>query len=149
MKYLLLTISILFITSTQAEVYKWVDDKGTVHYGDKPQAGSKAVDVEPHETIARPATAGEDELSREEKRQRVSDMLEEDRLAKNKEREKQNRERERKKRECNRLKDTQRRVQHAGSLYRLDEDGNRVTISNEQRQKSEKRLRQQLKKACS
>lgn len=149
MKYLLLMVSILYIASAQAEVYKWVDDKGRVHYGDKPESGSQAVDVKQHETGSKSVDIGEDELSREEKRQRVSDMLEEDRLAKNKQREKENRERERKKRECNRLKDTQRRVEHAGSLYRLDKDGNRVTISNEQRQKSQKNLRKQLKKACS
>ena len=147
MKYLLL-IAALYVVSVQAEVYKWVDDKGRVHYGDKPGAGSQVVEVKQHEAQDKPAAIGEDELSRDEKRQRISDMLEEDRLAKNEKREKENKERERKKRECNRLKDHQRHVERAAGLYRLDKDGNRVIISNEQRKKSQQNLRKQIKRAC-
>ena len=149
MKRLLLIVAALYVVSAQAEVYKWVDEKGRVHYGDKPQAGSQAVEVKQHEAPDKPAAIGEDELSRDEKRQRISDMLEEDRLAKNEKREKENKERERKKRECNRLKDRQRHVERATGLYRLDKDGNRVFILNEQRKKSQQKLRKRIKKACS
>ena len=149
MKCLLLIISVLYVVSAQAEVYKWVDEKGRVHYGDKPTVGSQPVEVKQHEARDKPAATGEDELTRDEKRQRVSDMLEEDRLAKNKEREKEKRERERKKRECNRLKDHQRHVERASRLYKLDKDGNRVFMPNDQREKSQQKLRKRIKKACS
>lgn len=148
MKYLLAIIAVLYIVSAQAEVYKWVDEKGRVHYGDKPTTGSQAVEVRRYGTSNKPASSGEDELSRDEKRQRISDILEEDRLAKNKQRDKKNKERKKKKRKCNRLKDRQRHYERASGLYNLDKDGNRIYISNEQREKSEQKLRRQIKKAC-
>jgi len=149
MKSLLIIIAVLYTASVQAEVYKWVDEKGRVHYGDKPTTGSQAVEVRQYGSSNKPATSGDDELSRDEKRQRISNMLEEDRLAKNKKREKKNEQREKKKRKCNRLKDRQRHYERATGLYNLDKNGNRVYISNEQREKSEQKLRQQIKKACS
>ncbi len=148
MKSLLVIVAILYTASVQAEVYKWVDENGRVHYGDKPGAGSQAIEVRQYETSNKPASSGGDELSRDKKRQRISDMLEEDRLTKNKQREKKNKEREKKKRKCNRLKDRQRHYERASGLYNLDKDGNRIYISNEQREKSEQKLRQQIKKAC-
>jgi hypothetical protein len=148
MKYLLSTIAFLYVVSAQAEVYKWVDETGTVHYGDSPESGSQAVKAQYHKAPKAPVTTGEDQLSREEKRQRISDMLEEDRLEKNKERERKKVERERKKRECNRLKDRQRHVERAGGLYNLDKNGNRVFMSNEQRKKSEQKLRKRIQKVC-
>ena len=57
--YLLALALLLPISSGGAELYKWVDDKGTIHYGDKPPADAnlkqitgnissfKTVDVEP------------------------------------------------------------------------------------------------------
>lgn len=149
MKCLLLIISVLYVVSAQAEVYKWVDEKGSVHYGDRPVAGSQAVEVKQHVVPHKPAATSGDELSRDEKRQRISDMLEEDRLAKNKQREKKNKERKRKKQECNRLKDHQRHVERASGLYKLDKDGNRVFMPNDQREKSQQKLRKRIKKACS
>ncbi len=148
MKSLLVIIAVLYTASAQAEVYKWVDEKGRVHYGDKPTSGSQAVEVRQYESSNKPATTGDGGLSRDEKRQRISDMLEEDRLAKNKQREKKNKQRERKKRECVQLKDRQRHYERANGLYKLDKDGNRVYISNAQREKSEQNLRKRIKKTC-
>lgn len=41
------------------QVYKWVDEKGRVHYGDKPEAAAKKLDVKPSSGPAKePAEAG-------------------------------------------------------------------------------------------
>lgn len=146
--YLLAVLAFLVAISARAEVYRWVDESGTVHYGDRPGSGSQAVEVEHLNTQNAPAVTGEDSDTRDEKRQRVSDMLEEDRLEKNKEKEEKRLERERKKRECNRLKDHQRRLKNTGGVYNLDKDGNRVFLSNEQRKKSEQKLNKWIQKAC-
>lgn len=148
MKCLLLIVTVLYVVSAQAEVYKWVDEKGRVHYSDRPEAGSQAVTVKQYRTPNKPVATGEDELSREEKRQRIIDMLEEDRLEKNKQRAKEKKQRLARKRECNQLKDYQRHADRASRLYRLDKEGNRVFMSNDQREKSQQRLRKQMKKAC-
>jgi hypothetical protein len=40
---------LIFATSVSAQVYRWVDEKGTVHYSNaKPRAGVKAVVVDPN-----------------------------------------------------------------------------------------------------
>ncbi|MGD8525024.1 MAG: glutaredoxin family protein [Thioalkalispiraceae bacterium] len=39
MKYFLITLSLLvFSTSSYSEIYKWIDDKGDVHFGDRKPA---------------------------------------------------------------------------------------------------------------
>ena len=149
MNYLLPILLFLHVVSAQAGVYKWVDETGAVHYGDRPQSGSQAVEVQQFNAPNKPALVDDDAVSRDEKRQRISDMLEEDRIDKNKEQEKKKVERERKKQECNRLKDRQRHVTNAGGLYKLDKDGNRVFMSDDQRKKSEAELRKRIQKACS
>ncbi len=42
MKTLFLLLAFLFSVSVSAEVYKWVDEGGKVHYGDSPDASSNA-----------------------------------------------------------------------------------------------------------
>lgn len=148
MNHLLSIIVFLFAASAQAEVYKWVDEAGTVHYGDRPELGSQLIEVRQYKARNIPLETGENQLPRAEKRQRISDMLEEDRLEKIKQRDKKKIERKRKRQECNRLRDRQRHVERASGLYNLDKDGNRVFMSNEQRQKSEQKLRKRIQKVC-
>ena len=81
-------------------------------------------------------------------RQRVTDSLETDRLEKKEEREKNQAERNEKRRNCNRLRDTQKRHKKSSRLYNLNKKGERVTLSAEQRGKSERRLQQRINKAC-
>ncbi|MBV8635044.1 MAG: DUF4124 domain-containing protein [Burkholderiaceae bacterium] len=42
MKTILLLLLALSVTSAQAQIYKWTDANGTVHYSDQPQDGQKA-----------------------------------------------------------------------------------------------------------
>lgn len=146
MRVLLLALACVFSSAVQAEVFKWVDDKGMVHYGDKQHNGSQAVEMQVDMTES--AAPKKNEVSRDEKRRRVTDALEEDRLEKKESREKKKIERERDKRRCNQLKDKKQRFDSAGSLYKLDKDGNRVYMSAKEREKSDKRLNDQIKKYC-
>ena len=149
MKYLLFIAGLVFVANIHAEVYKWVDEDGTVHYGDKPAEGSEEIKVQEYKTQDAPADFNNgEELSREEKRQRISDALEEDRLAKKEEREKKRKEREKRRKECNYLRDKQRGFASAGYLYKLDRDGNRIHMSNTQREQAENNLNKRIQKAC-
>ena len=140
---------IIFITPycLHAEIYKWVDAQGMVHYGDKPQSDN----VEKIQIKKSPVKENSDDTdkgSRKEMRQRVSDLLETDRLAKKEARKERKEEREHKRSECNSLKDKQKRFKNAGSIYNLNKNGERTTLSAEQRKKSEQRLQQRINKAC-
>ena len=52
----LLTLSLLFLSlAATAEIYKWVDDKGVVHYGDQPpKPGARPLEKLPELTTYRP-----------------------------------------------------------------------------------------------
>lgn len=145
MKYFFTLLFLVTPFCLQAEVYKWMDEQGNIHYGDRPQMDD-AVQMQLDTTTKTPDV---NKVSREELRQRVTDSLEEDRLAKKEAREKKSREREKRMEECNWLRDKQRRFSNAGGLYKLDKDGNRVFMSDESRKKTEQDLRNKIKRACS
>lgn len=58
MKLILCLLLALALPAASAQVYKWVDEKGRVHYGEKPPAGSKPSAVKsPAKPPGAPATA--------------------------------------------------------------------------------------------
>ncbi len=69
--------------SAHAAIYKWTDNKGHVHYGDKPGGASNAeqLNVDTSNTGIMP-----DDASRDEKRQRLLDAIQEDRQEKEQQR---------------------------------------------------------------
>ena len=135
-----------FALPLHAGVYKWTDSNGQVHYGDRPEqpAGAEELKVE-----TGPASGfALDDEERDEKRQRLLDAMQEDRLEKEELREKNRAEKEQRQRKCMVLKDRLRRAESASAMYKLDKDGNRVFYSSDQRKKSETRLQEQIRKTC-
>lgn len=55
-----------FSHSCSSEVYKWVDDQGRVHYGDKPQQGAEVMKsngrVSSYESVTYDAAGGQDKI---------------------------------------------------------------------------------------
>jgi hypothetical protein len=47
--FLSLSLAALFVADTSAEIYKWVDADGKVHFGDKPKDPAQARDAQPVE----------------------------------------------------------------------------------------------------
>lgn len=133
-------------TAVSAEVYKWVDEQGQVHYGDKaPEQGASSLQVDPGPAADTPPP---DEAERREKRHRLLRAYEQERQIKQqREQEQTAREAERKKR-CAWARDRLRRYTHAGALYDLDEEGNRRLLDDSQRQQAEANARQDVKKWC-
>lgn len=53
MRILIALALLLALLTSRAEVYRWVDDKGVVHYGDKaPKEGIKPVELPPLQTYS-------------------------------------------------------------------------------------------------
>jgi hypothetical protein len=132
--------------SASAGVYKWTDTMGQVHYGDKPTNASGAEEIR----VDGKASSGiaVDDESRDEKRQRLLDVMQEDRHEKEQQREKDRADQEQRQRRCVSLKDRLRHIESATGLYRLDKDGNRIFLSNEGRKQSENNLRAQINHNC-
>jgi hypothetical protein len=144
---LLFALCISVAATASAGVYKWTDAEGRVHYGDSPQAAQSATEVKVDETIDG-VSVGSDVESRDEKRQRLLDAMEEDRLEKKTQREAAQAEQTQRNQRCVRLKDRLKNQASATGVYRLDNQGNRVFIDDAQRKSAEAKLRAQINEAC-
>ena len=128
-----------------AEVYKWVDEAGNVHYGDRPDKAAGASEIQ----VDAPSLKTDIGELREEKRERLLEAMEEDRQELDRQRKQQQAERARRAKQCKRLKNTYDRYRYASGVYRKDKEGNRSYFSNEQRAKKEAQLRKRMKEVCS
>ena len=150
MKIYILLLMLISPFAVHAGVYKWVDENGKVHYGDQPQVTQPAVEMNiPDAASPSPSpTYSDDELSREEKRERLLQAMEEDRLEMQEKREKQKTEKERNRQRCNAYRDRMRHYERANALYKLDKEGNRVYMSDSERTSATKNLQAKIKKYC-
>ena len=83
-----------------------------------------------------------------EKRDRMIQVLEEDRKEREQKRKKYYAEKNKRLKHCASLKDRLRRYQDANSVYNLDKKGERKYHSNEERAGKESALRKQIHKNC-
>ncbi len=142
----MLVVTLLMLNSIMAgaEIFKWTDEKGNVHYGDKPMKNSTQVEVSEKNLSGELST----DESRAEKRRRLIDAMVEDREKKEQAEAKQRKKEQARKARCVRARDRMKSYQRANRLYRLDENGNRITLSDAEREKSTQRLQSQIDKYC-
>jgi hypothetical protein len=117
-----------------ATVYKWVDPDGNVHFGDRPDDLPKAEKVEvpvgqPGTTPPRPPAASTGE---------EAEPQQPDAAARREIREKN----------CEIARKTLEKNENIGRMYRLDERGERVFLSDEERDAVLKRSRDDVTKWC-
>ena len=149
MRYTSLIFLLMLPLVPQAAVYKWIDDEGNVHYGDKPTAAEPSVEMEVDEVVTIPSFGDRnDSMSRDERRERLLRAMEEDRLEKKQQREQKQALKQRNRQKCNHYRDRMRHYQRASGIYRLDEDGNRVYMSDADRTSATKNLQKKIDKYC-
>ena len=142
----MLTFWILWalVVPATAQVYKWVDEKGTTHYGEHPPQGRKAQEVEQHLANPGPAPGKADRPNWKEKdlEFRSRRIETEQAEAKKKQQEGANHE------ACNQARDHLTQMKAARRLYRLDEKGERVYQSGEEHQTSVAQLERLVSERC-
>ena len=158
-KIVLSTGLFLLLTQlAQAEIYKWVDEHGQTHYGEKPPAYNQAKKIQlrsqpghspsasskQNTTIEKPA----DTATRLEKQKKLIRALSEDRKQKKEQREKLQRMEKQRIRNCAIAKDDLRRYENSSAVYKVDDKGNRITLPSSERDKSILRARAEAKKWC-
>lgn len=149
MRYAGLLLLLMLPLVIQAAVYKWIDDEGNVHYGDKPTLSEPSVEVEVDDIVSVPLyDSNEGSMSREERRERLLQSMEEDRLEKKQQREQQQALKQQNRKKCNRYRDRMRHYERASGIYRLDEGGSRVYMSDADRAKATKNLQKKINKYC-
>lgn len=139
--------AVVLSTAAAAEVYRWTDAKGQVHYGQRPPHGQDARRMELPAGNAAPG--GEpDAAARREHRQRVLDDFEYRRQRKREEAARLEQQQAEKAAECQRLQRQWRRLTHAGPIYYRRPGGEREYIDDREREAQKDALRPRYRDAC-
>ena len=145
MKSIFIVLMLLFCSQAVAEIYKWVDDQGKVHYSDKPvKQDAQQLNIKT-EDINKSKLSQQERL---ERRQRLLQAYDEDRAKRKEEDSKAEKQQQRLQRECVIAKDRLAQYERSTGLYDLDKEGNRVMLSEKERESVTDRLRQQIKQHC-
>jgi len=127
-----------------AEVYKWVDEQGQTHYGEKPPtANSTEVKIQD--------TPGADEsvLKRNEESDKLLKVYEEERNIRNEEKQKAEEEERKRAEECMIAENDLRDMQQQGlAYYELDDKGKRKYLSDTELKQRIKELQEQYNLHC-
>ena len=123
---LLAGLSLFFVlTLAQAELYKWIDDKGRTRYGEEPPAGVPAIrlgeELDP-ETVRRQAEMRE----ALERKARVAKVREQ---------------------QCEKLREELATTESV-RLYRIDERGEKVYFSDAERRSHAMKVRSLIEEHC-
>ena len=144
MKVSFITLLLFFSSLANAGIYKWTDENGRVHYGDKPATDGEELNIQVKESVA-PIKNDE---TRKERRQRISDSMTDDRLDRKKKKDEAKKKKAKSNRQCVQAKDRLKRYKRAGRLYNLDKDGNRRILSDKSRDNSIASLQKKISKNC-
>ena len=133
---------------TEAEIYKWVDENGQVHYGEKPPEENKSTTEfklkKQQQTNTIPATPAE----RKRKQEQLIRALSEERQIKEEAKAKQEKEEAKRRRQCMYARDRLKSYEQANLIYRLNDKGERVYYSDQQRDSMVARYKADIAKHC-
>jgi len=139
--------SIWLLLATQAstaEIHRWVDDQGVVHFEDRSRADSAA-----GSRSFKPSPAGpDDHQQRMDKTRKLINAYQAERQQQREEKEKLARQREQRTRNCAIARDNLRQYRAHGSIYRLADNGERVYYSEQEREALLQRARDEVEKWC-
>jgi hypothetical protein len=145
LRSLLLIVLTLACLPVSAEVHKWVDEDGQVHYEDSPKGAGSAGRSSDGSSSQEPTP----EQERLEKQKRVLEVMETERRAKQEQKEKADQERKESAAKCESAKQELTRRQEARYLYRKGSgDTEREVLSEEERAKVTAEAAAAVKKWC-
>ena len=138
----LATLSLFAHVVPGAEIYRWVDENGNVHYSDKPES-ENAVQVPVSNHISEP------DNSRIRKRQRLLDVMDEERQEKNKTREDILTATAERKLKCDQVTKRLQQFLESGFLYEeTDDPFNPRILSSEEKNSAIESARQDVQRWC-
>jgi len=141
---LVLSCSLLLPHAVNSEIYKWVDESGKVHFGDKP-GNMDAEKVE----IKNNHNDDNNYKERLKKQKRMLEIYQEERHEKNQTRAKIKEEKKKRVANCLLAKKQLREINDASFLYEESDDpSNPRILSNEQRLNETKKAEETVKKWC-
>jgi hypothetical protein len=127
------------------EIYKWMDENGKIHYGDRPTGESnRAREVKVSKTPAVDASVNR----RNERTERLLEGYRQDREEKQEQRKALIAETVEREENCAIAKDSQFKYEHAASIYTKEENGERVVLTDEQHAKTLTEAQSETEKWC-
>ena len=132
----LISVICLF-TPVQAEIYKWTDEQGHVHFSDRPPDNKTPQYPLRSPTSASGTTAGETltDAERRIKQRKLMESLEAERLEKEQAVAKQKQRQAMRGRKCEHARADLRASKEANLIYDYDAKGNKVYLNETQKQK--------------
>jgi hypothetical protein len=128
-----------------AEVYRWTDAAGQVHYGGRPPPqGAQRLDL----PAANPPAGDADAAQRLERQRRLLDDYEYQRAKKREEADRAARQQQVEAERCRALQQRWRLLSHGGPVYFRDADGRRDYLDEERRAAEKASLRPAYISAC-
>lgn len=140
-------LSLMIGSAAQAgDIYKWVDEDGNVHYGDKPVAQSERVAIASKPTD--PARVAAQTQARVEARTQAREAETAAAMAGPSEEERQAQAEERRQ-ACEKSRANMQRMVTSRRLYREDESGERVYLDEAEMQATRQRVEDEISEFCS
>lgn len=139
---------LLLCLPAHAEIYKWTDENGRLHFGDKP-TGKKAemLEAPAAPAAATPSASSPDAAAARERQRRLLEVMQAERDARERAQRKEQAEKAEKDRQCRRvaktLKNSEGRV-----LYQTNDAGEDRNLTPEQTQQYLDGLRAALQEHC-
>ena len=131
------------LVPASAQVYKWVDEHGTTHYGQRPPPGRKAEQIgERLANPAPPAAAARPDWKEQDLEFRSRRIKAEQAEARREQQQAADR------RACNLARDNLAQMKVARRLYRLDEKGERVYASDAEHEAAVARQEAMVAQRC-
>lgn len=141
----LLTLLILSPAVSVAEVYRWVDEDGRTHFGDRPPTQAASQEVKVESAPARVDNSARDrqqkvnafleQKQQERDQQRVADAKAEKQAAKRAE-------------QCSKLRARLKYMDSVSTFYNLNEQGERVFVSESENTRIRERFRKKVEETC-
>ncbi len=139
----LLLCTCLIAAGAQAEMYKWTDEQGNVHFSDKPHANARKLE------IRTPRSSGIGASNHQRRSQQ--DLLRDMQASRHKREQKaaeDARAREQRERECTVLRNRLRTYEEVDYVFYRDDSGKKKRLSSDYKKKEEQKLREQIAQNC-
>ncbi len=132
-------------TGAGAEVYRWTDAEGRVHYGDRPSAGSQSIPLSAGTPPAQPPPGDAERLQRQ---QRMLDAYRQEREEKQQAEAKRKADDAERERNCAQARDSLARYERSSGIYEPQADGSRRYLSEAERESAIRAAQGDVKRWC-
>ncbi|MEQ8185051.1 DUF4124 domain-containing protein [Marinobacter salarius] len=145
MKGLLIFLCFLVTPITQAGTYRWVDENGQTHFGDRPPANAASDEVE----LKAPAPSSDaDARARKERMNEFLEQTEQERAERNEAKAQQEAKAAKHEAMCESLRARLKYIKSVSGIYRLNNDGERVFVDDEENERIRQEFRTKVQNEC-